>query len=158
MRACGKCGAELDPSEFHRDASRSDGLHPYCKGCRAGYHTANRDVALARMAVRAVLNREAERDRRLQARYGVSAAEVDAMRKEQGYRCAICGTHEDHLPRGLFVDHDHVTDLVRGLLCHACNSGIGLFEDNPQKLWAAIQYLRMADELLAIAYVELRDA
>ncbi|HVK25198.1 MAG TPA: endonuclease VII domain-containing protein [Actinokineospora sp.] len=156
MRRCGKCGDELRVAEFHRDHSRPDGLHPYCKACRAGYHLANRDQALARMARRAVLNRESERDRRLRARYGVSAAEVDQMRRAQGYRCAICGQHEDQLPRGLFVDHDHGTGLVRGLLCHSCNAGIGLFEDSPTKLWAAIQYLHMADELLAIAHDEYR--
>ncbi|MEU5693883.1 endonuclease VII domain-containing protein [Actinosynnema sp. NPDC020468] len=106
------------------------------------------------MARRAVLKREQVRDRRLRARYGVGVADVDDIRRHQGYRCAICGVHEDHLPRGLVVDHDHGSELVRGLLCHRCNSGLGLFQDCPQKLRAAIEYLRMAEELLAIAQEE----
>lgn len=156
MKVCGKCGCVRPVEAFHRDASRSDSRHPYCKACRAELHQANREAALARMALRAVLKREADRDRRLQARYGITAAQLDAQRKTQGYRCAICGAHEDQLPRGLFVDHDHLSGWLRGLLCHSCNAGIGLFEDSPEKLWAAIKYLQMADELLAIAADEFK--
>ncbi|MEO6089262.1 MAG: endonuclease VII domain-containing protein [Umezawaea sp.] len=151
MRQCPKCRAEKALDEFDRDRSRADGLHPYCKQCRKGYHTANREQALARMVLHNLANRDANRDRRYQSRYGVTAAEVDDLRTAQGYRCVICGRHEDELPRGLFVDHDHVTELVRGLLCQSCNSGIGHFADDPVLLSAAIKYLQMADELRAIA-------
>lgn len=36
--------------------------------------------------------------------------------EDQGGRCAVC----DQPPH--FIDHDHDTRLVRGLLCHTCNS------------------------------------
>jgi hypothetical protein len=56
------------------------------------------------------------------------------MYAEQDGKCALC-TIELHLPyrysadaQGARVDHDHKTGKVRGLLCHRCNSMIGMFE------------------------------
>jgi hypothetical protein len=39
------------------------------------------------------------------------------------------------------IDHDHVTDKVRGLLCHSCNVGIGNLQHDPQILMAAARYV-----------------
>lgn len=59
-------------------------------------------------------------------KFKITPADFDRMLEEQGGRCAICGTTE---PRGrgrFHVDHDHTSNVVRGLLCTACNTGLGL--------------------------------
>jgi Recombination endonuclease VII len=61
---------------------------------------------------------------------------------EQDGKCKICGIPEDRAPRKMFhLDHDHVTDRPRALLCHHCNCGIGHFKEDPERLSAAIRYL-----------------
>ncbi|AZS07974.1 endonuclease VII [Gordonia phage Kabocha] len=69
--------------------------------------------------------------------YGMAAGEFDMMRKRQRNRCAICKRR-----RKLFVDHDHKTGKVRGLLCHHCNTGIGMLEDSPVYMRRAITYVK----------------
>ena len=56
--------------------------------------------------------------------------------------CAICGEPETR--KGyttLVVDHDHATGIVRGFLCHSCNTTLGHMRDNPALLRAAADYL-----------------
>jgi len=50
--------------------------------------------------------------------------------------CVICG-----YVGKLNVDHDHETNEIRGMLCHKCNSGLGLFMDDPALLEFARIYL-----------------
>lgn len=62
--------------------------------------------------------------------------------EKQGYMCAICGRDlSEAQPRHSVVDHDHDTGVVRGVLCHNCNTGIGRFSDNVELLEKAIEYL-----------------
>tara|TARA_R100000734_G_C3242278_1_gene46536 strand:+ start:113 stop:526 length:414 start_codon:yes stop_codon:yes gene_type:complete len=83
---------------------------------------------------------------------------IDRIRKElkkltppppEDYRCPICGRNEEEA-RGKggennttwVLDHCHVTDQVRGYLCHACNRAIGGFQDDVDTLKKAIEYLQ----------------
>lgn len=72
-------------------------------------------------------------------RYGISIEDYDLLVLKQGGSCKICGVVGD--PYKLFVDHDHKTGRVRGLLCGKCNFGIGQFNDDPQLLSRAAEYL-----------------
>jgi len=42
----------------------------------------------------------------------------------------------------LCVDHDHKSGAVRGLLCNACNTAIGLFEEDAQRFLAVLEYVQ----------------
>lgn len=77
--------------------------------------------------------------------YGITEDQYNAMRERQKFSCALCGIHEDawweERQRRLFVDHDHKTGKVRGLLCGHCNTGLGNFKDDVKVLNRAIEYL-----------------
>ena len=85
------------------------------------------------------------RDRHWRYAYGVDTAWYDATFAAQGGVCAICHKPENKTIKGvvlrLAVDHCHDTHKVRGLLCQACNRGIGCFSHDPVVLRSAIEYL-----------------
>lgn len=91
-------------------------------------------------------DKEAIRDGRLRSQFGISAAEYDAMLDAQGGGCAICGNTASGDGRGhrLHVDHCHESGQVRGILCAACNLGLGKFADDSERLRAAVAYLARA--------------
>lgn len=66
------------------------------------------------------------------AKYGLTHEQL----RELGDECHICGSR-----RRLAIDHDHTHLNIRGLLCHTCNAGLGMFGDAPDRLSKAIQYL-----------------
>lgn len=84
----------------------------------------------------------------LRRRFGIDVEAYDAMMKQQGGACAICGKTEQGQvskrtgkPHRLSVDHCHNSERVRGLLCVNCNRALGYFSDDTDRLNAAIAYL-----------------
>jgi len=62
--------------------------------------------------------------------------------RKQNYRCAICY----FLPTkdykfSLSIDHDHASNMVRGLLCNNCNRGLGLVKESSLVISKMINYL-----------------
>lgn len=80
--------------------------------------------------------------RRRAKKYGLSVDDVEAMLKAQDGKCAICGEKNSGNRINLYVDHDHKTGKVRGLLCHHCNTGIGQLGDDIRLVQAAVEYLK----------------
>jgi hypothetical protein len=76
----------------------------------------------------------ARRRARIKFYFGITLEEHEAI-LAQG--CALCGATE-----GVVVDHDHRTRFVRAALCQRHNIGLGFFDDDPEKLEAAAQYIR----------------
>jgi hypothetical protein len=70
-------------------------------------------------------------------RYKIPAKYKELMFEEQSGMCAICGKFLDKP----YIDHDHKTGIVRGLLCRECNLLLGYAGDNPIILYSAINYL-----------------
>jgi hypothetical protein len=73
--------------------------------------------------------------------------QFNAMLQDQSGCCAICDRHITELGEGrwktLGVDHDHDTGEVRGLLCHSCNSGLGMFREDTRLMERAAKYIRL---------------
>jgi hypothetical protein len=110
-------------AEFRRDATPEE-WDEKRRGCR---------VAYAR-------NVDNQRNARLMRYFGITLAYYTAMNAAQGGVCAIC-RKPCKSGRQLAVDHDHKTGAVRALLCIPCNNGIGNFQDDPDLLSAAVEYL-----------------
>lgn len=70
-------------------------------------------------------------------RYGIQADEYELLKKNQNGHCGICKKKTK-----LYVDHDHETNEIRGLLCSKCNLGLGHFSDDCDTLESAIDYLK----------------
>jgi len=75
-------------------------------------------------------------------KYGITLSDYNKLLKQQNNRCNICSIHESELNTRLCVDHSHVTGTIRGLLCHNCNRGIGLLQDDYLLLEVAARYLK----------------
>lgn len=147
-KECADCGITKDITEFHKNKTRKDGISTLCKLCSTErhqkYYYENREVLLAKIKEHsskphAIANK---RNSNLKINYGITEEDYQEMLVEQNNSCAICGVNQNDLRYKLYVDHDHKTGEVRGLLCKHCNSAIGLFNDNKSLLLKAIDYLR----------------
>jgi hypothetical protein len=61
------------------------------------------------------------------SKFGIAVEQYEAMLEAQGGVCAMCRA-EPSDNRQLAVDHDHVTGVVRALLCSGCNRRLGIYE------------------------------
>jgi hypothetical protein len=121
---CPDCATVKPLSDFVRNASQPSGFAGYCKPCHNARGKASKDKV------------GGSRTYHLKRRYGITAAEADAMLADQGGLCAIC-----RAAPAAHVDHDHDTGAVRALLCFNCNGGLGQFKDDPAVLRAAAEYV-----------------
>jgi len=162
-KACTKCKQHKEAVEFGINKARPDGLHYTCKKCMS-------DAALKRFIADPEKHRdkkrkyyaknpqmfnnnpEKRREWHLKKSYGLTSAEYNNMSQQQNHCCAICENHVSLLKRGLVIDHDHQTNLTRGLLCDNCNKSLGLLKDSIKTLERAIEYLKFHQLKLKVAH------
>lgn len=90
--------------------------------------------------------------RSLLRKYGLTLERYEAMLVAQGHACAICQRHQTgSLHRQLYIDHDHRTGIVRGLLCYRCNTALGQFGDDAAGLWKALNYVMRSASVSEVA-------
>ena len=82
----------------------------------------------------------------LMYRYGITVEQFDEMSAAQGGACLLCRV----VPAvGLVVDHCHAIGDFRGLLCHNCNTAIGLAGDDPVLLRKMADYVEAASVVVS---------
>lgn len=117
-----------------------------CKELQKAYSEKHREEIRARSAAWYQQNKEKARaqtrERKLK-KYGITQAQYEEMARRQGFKCAICQCKMEigGAEKEAYIDHDHKTGKVRGLLCMKCNSMLGMAEDNIDTLKNAIEYL-----------------
>lgn len=75
------------------------------------------------------------------SRYGFTLKQREEYIASKGNRCEACGIEESNTNRGLFIDHCHTNNDVKGVLCNHCNAAAGLLGDNPDRAFALFKYL-----------------
>lgn len=73
---------------------------------------------------------------------GFTWDDYDTLWEAQSGRCPICSKDLVWEARETCLDHCHMERKVRGILCHRCNTGLGMFRDSEQSLEAALRYIR----------------
>ena len=118
---CFVCGQIKSLTAFGKTKHNKSGHHGTCKICRA----------------------LSDKNTKLKVAYGIDLDIFQNMFTKQGNKCAICFTtlFDKFRPS---VDHCHKTGKIRGLLCNNCNRAIGLLKDDIGILYAAIRYLKTA--------------
>lgn len=105
------------------------------------YNSSEKGKALTKNYKSSLRAKAIDKQKHLKKHYYLTLQEYYTKLKEQNHKCAICGVDEVDLKRSLCVDHNHVTNVVRELLCTPCNIGLGMFKENTDVLVHAIAYL-----------------
>jgi len=133
-KKCPLCGELKERSEYWKWKSRQDGLTAYCKVCfnkrNKKWSEENPDKLPTLQEKRAYTRKK---------KYGVSEEDYEQMLIIQNNSCAICNKE---IAWEAAVDHCHITNKVRGLLCRNCNLGLGGFKDNVEIIRKAIEYVK----------------
>lgn len=111
------------------------------------YRANNLEKERARCRAYAKANPDKVRAKHLRATYGITIQCYEQALVSQDHRCKICALPWAERTRDFQIDHDHTTGAVRGLLCHMCNKGLGLFRDNPQAMVNAARYVQLGGRI-----------
>ncbi len=133
-KVCTKCKKLKPFVEFYKLKHHKDGHASHCKACN---HKKVREWTS--------VNKDRCRNLHLERKYGITLGIYNQMFKEQQGCCAICNTHQSNLTHALSVDHNHITQEVRGLLCKNCNAALGQFKGDGgvSLLRKAISYIKI---------------
>lgn len=129
-KSCSICKEIKPRSSFPVARQRIDWMGPFCRECTDKTQEEKRAQPGYKEYLRGWM---------LQSRYGLTLETFDALLESQGGVCLICYVHLDseatRTARGRkgflgipHVDHDHSTGKVRGILCGACNTRLGVLE------------------------------
>ena len=143
MKVCVVCRENKELSAYYGSTRSKDGYSYRCKECDREARRKSRNGEGGERT------RRGYRDRKLKINYGISLEDYEIMLEEQGGCCAICGTNNPYgegqihqrARMSFAVDHDHGTESVRGLLCNLCNRALGFFQDDPEIIYKAWEYL-----------------
>ncbi len=157
-KACPKCSTIKSTDSFYKNASTKSGLSGWCKVCQSQKISEWKAAHRARIRITENARREVTREhqrelarlrysrpRRRQTllkRYGLTEEDYLTILEAQAFACGICGRSQEEFSYPLHVDHNHITDKTRGLLCLSCNTSIGSLklDSSPERLYAALEY------------------
>lgn len=162
VKTCKVCDTEKPEEEFYL-YKRKGTRDSYCTRCRILYnreYVKNNPERIERLRKRwdqknpnynkeylrrphIQAKREPHRKKMKLKKYGLTEEQYQELFEQQNGQCAICKSPLIIHGRDTHTDHCHTTSRVRGILCLSCNTGLGHFKDNIERLRRAISYLEM---------------
>jgi hypothetical protein len=146
-KKCPSCKTIKAVSEFHKGSTS-------CKACKKIWaanswktrlkDTRKENTKKWRSKNPELWKEQVTRANRKKKKYGMTFDERVEFRKQHG-KCAICGNVD--LSK-LVIDHCHITNIIRGVLCKSCNKGIGQIGDTASKVKLAYEYLAQFEKSL----------
>ncbi len=145
-KVCKKCEEKKEIGEFQFTDKKRGYTHSYCRKCKNKIRQVKREIEGGEY-LRYKNGRGKNRVQDAKAckfkKHKITKEDYNIMFESQNYECVICrkdlkNLDSKHSPH---IDHCHITGKVRGILCHKCNPGLGMFEDNIEYLKSAIEYL-----------------
>lgn len=156
MKKCSRCGIDKDFIEFYKAKTNKNGSVCYQSRCKKCMN----DVSLNRIKSmsdkersehyknnRIRLGKDYFKTYRLKSNYGISLQEFNLMYEKQNKKCYICEKKIEG--RDVKVDHDHKTGKVRKLLCHNCNTSLGLLNDDEKLFHKCEMYLKEHNDFIS---------
>jgi len=128
-KTCRKCHVSKDAADFGIDRSKSDGLKSYCRDCARKYAQQRRHDSKSEHYLR---------------QYGITEPEFERLLSEANNECQLCDkklTRNRGSSDAAVLDHCHVTQRIRGVLCNSCNMLLGRLEKQPLLISRIQRYL-----------------
>ena len=148
-KVCIRCGEEKELELFTKAKKYADGRRKYCKKCHSEYMTKyykkNPDKHEFNKG-----NPKSTRIKKNWEKHRVSHEDYIKLYNKYDGKCHSCNEKE-----ATHIDHDHKCcpdqyscgKCVRGILCHNCNSALGLLGDNKDKVNKLFNYILGAEAL-----------
>jgi hypothetical protein len=144
-KLCRKCKTVKNITEFRKRKSSNNrfGVEYDCIECENKRRALYRETHREKIKEYDKLythrpDKNKTKDNHYRLKYGITLDDYKVLYKNQNGKCVACGIDKDVL----FVDHDHKTGRIRGLLCRDCNFALGHVRDNPSTLEKLIRYLK----------------
>jgi hypothetical protein len=151
MKQCSKCKKEKGTNHFSKHKRCKDGLQSQCKPCLnesgrlsmeknqnepcgrcgEGKRRSNSAYCLACHSI-------------MKVKYSFKVTEERAEELRAIDNCDACGRSTEEVGRALHIDHCHEGEHVRGVLCHYCNTALGLLLDDPIRILKLGMYINRA--------------
>lgn len=135
-KSCPKCKKTKGVDCFYKRSESNRGEYrSYCIKCERKYYNKYAKSEKGKRARKSAVTKQ---------QWGMSLEAYNliyfGLLKKQNNKCAICGIKHDGIKR-FALDHDHINNKYRGVLCVSCNTGLGQFKESIEILNKVIQYI-----------------
>jgi hypothetical protein len=131
-KLCSKCQETKVITDFEKCKTMKHGYRNQCRICR------NKEKNELRKSDK---SKRKTADYWLRSNYNISLVQKEEMFKEQNEKCYTCHYQFKNISEAC-VDHNHITNKVRKLLCDDCNIALGLLKEDLKAVNNLVKYIQ----------------